>query len=75
MNIDRIVKKLKKQSGWVVLKGKEDPYDVLISTIISQRLRDETTERVSRELFKKYKNVNQIANAPLKDLTKVMLTT
>ena len=71
--IKKIIPILKKQSGVTTLKGiGGDPFKTLFSTIISQRLRDETTERVSRDLFKKYPNVRKLADARLKDLYVVL---
>lgn len=46
----------------------EDPFKVLISTILSQRTRDEKTEEASRRLFAKYDTPRAIAAAPVADL-------
>lgn len=40
-----------------------DPYRVLIRTILSQRTRDDNTDRASRQLFSKYNTINDIAQA------------
>lgn len=40
-----------------------DPYRVLIRTILSQRTRDDNTDRASAQLFSEYKTINDIANA------------
>ncbi|BDZ71625.1 endonuclease III domain-containing protein [Methanobacterium petrolearium] len=40
-----------------------DPYRVLIRTILSQRTRDDNTDRASAQLFSKYKTIEDIANA------------
>jgi endonuclease-3 len=45
---------------------------VLISTILSHRVRDETTERVSKDLFRKYPNVLALARADLGDIQKTI---
>jgi 3-methyladenine DNA glycosylase/8-oxoguanine DNA glycosylase len=42
----------------------EDPYKVLISTILSQRTRDEMTEVASARLFAKYDTPSAVASAP-----------
>ncbi|MGB9614316.1 MAG: endonuclease III [Fervidobacterium sp.] len=39
----------------------KDPYKVLITTILSQRSKDENTEIASKQLFEKYKTVEEIA--------------
>lgn len=45
-----------------------NPFKVLISTVLSQRTRDKNTILASTQLFEKYKTVEQIANAPLPEL-------
>ncbi len=40
-----------------------DPYRVLIRTILSQRTRDQNTDRASKQLFSQYKTMTDIANA------------
>jgi endonuclease III len=45
-----------------------DPYRVLIRTILSQRTRDENTDRASAQLFSKYHNIEEIANSEPQDL-------
>lgn len=40
-----------------------DPFRVLVTTILSQRTRDENTEQASKKLFEKYPNINSIASA------------
>jgi endonuclease-3 len=43
-----------------------EPFQVLISTILSQRTKDENTEKASSKLFSKYRTARQLSNAPLK---------
>jgi endonuclease-3 len=50
----------------------EDPFRVLIATILSQRTRDEMTERASARLFLKYASPQAIANADVKDLERLI---
>jgi len=50
----------------------EDPFMVLIGTILSQRTRDEMTEIASRQLFAKYRRVEDLARAPLKDVERLI---
>lgn len=47
----------------------EDPFKVLISTILSQRTKDERTEQASARLYEKYDTPQAIAGAPLDELT------
>jgi endonuclease-3 len=48
------------------------PFSILIGTILSARSKDETTARVVKELFSKYKNPKQLANAKIKDIEKII---
>jgi endonuclease-3 len=61
-----------RQYNMIWSKKKEPPFKVLIGTILSQRSRDETTERVSRLLFSKYPDAQSIASLPLKQLEKLV---
>lgn len=45
-----------------------DPFRVLICTILSQRTRDENTERACQRLFQYFKNIDEIASADPKDI-------
>ena len=46
----------------------EDPFRVLISTVLSQRTRDEVTEIASDRLFMKFPDASALAEAQLKDI-------
>ena len=46
----------------------EDPFQVLIGTILSQRTRDEMTEIASRRLFAKYDTPQALARADVRDV-------
>lgn len=46
----------------------EDPFRVLISTVLSQRTRDEVTEIASDRLFMKFPDARTMGTAPLKDI-------
>jgi endonuclease-3 len=45
-----------------------DPLQLLVATILSAQTTDETVNRVTRTLFKKYKNAEDYANADLSQL-------
>jgi endonuclease-3 len=64
-NIDKILKTLAKQQGITMLGQfrKLPAWKILISTILSARANDKATIPASRELFKKYKTLKQLANA------------
>lgn len=46
----------------------ENPFQVLIGTILSQRTRDENTDKASALLFQKYPDAPSLAAAPLRDV-------
>lgn len=50
----------------------EDPYKTLISTILSARTRDETTLKVSKELFKVAPNLAKLKSLDIKTLEKTI---
>ncbi len=45
-----------------------NPFKVLITTILSQRTRDENTDEAAATLFNKYKTPAQIADAPIEEI-------
>ncbi|HZY69803.1 MAG TPA: endonuclease III [Thermoplasmata archaeon] len=46
----------------------QDPFQVLIGTILSQRTRDANTDRASALLFAKYPDAPRLARAPLREI-------
>ena len=48
------------------------PFSILIGTILSARTKDESTTKVVKVLFSKYKNPKDLANAKLKDVEKII---
>jgi endonuclease-3 len=48
------------------------PFSILIGTILSARTKDETTTKVVKALFLKYKNPKDLANAKVKDVEKII---
>lgn len=49
-----------------------DPFKILIGTILSARTRDEITTKVIKSLFTKFKKPNELSEANLKELKKVI---
>jgi len=45
-----------------------DPYKILIGTILSARTRDESTVKAANNLFRRYKDINQLANANVEEI-------
>jgi len=50
----------------------KDPFVVLIKTIISQRNRDEVTEKVSNIFFLKFKNIAEVSRADTSEVESVL---
>lgn len=53
------------RSGKGKASWKPDPFHVLISTVLSQRTRDENTHVASSRLFSEYESADELARAPL----------
>ncbi|MBU0615809.1 MAG: endonuclease III [Nanoarchaeota archaeon] len=72
--IKKIISILKKNYGNTMLASLSelDSWKILIATILSARSKDEQTEPIARELFKRYKNAKQLAAAPIKDVEKII---
>jgi len=49
--------------GSIRATSNSNPFQILVSTILSQRTRDSVTEKVSNQLFKKYADVSSFATA------------
>ncbi len=56
------------------LQMEEDnnPFKILIGTILSARSRDENTSKIVHTLFQKYKNARELANADLNDIKSII---
>ena len=48
------------------------PYEVLIRTILSQRTRDENTDKASESLFSVYSTMEEIAEAPVEEIAQLV---
>ncbi len=71
MTIDLIISRLKKRYP----PGKfhsPDPFRVLITTVLSQRTRDEVTERASQKLFAAYGTPKALAQADSRDIEELI---
>lgn len=68
--IPLVLDALKERYG--LWRGKRDPFFVLVSTVISQRCRDEVTDEVAAELFKHIKTPDEFAAAPRAKLEKLL---
>lgn len=50
----------------------QSPYEVLVRTILSQRTRDENTDRATANLFEVYPTMEDIAEAPVEEIAKLV---
>ncbi len=50
----------------------KEPWKVLISTILSQRTKDETTEKISKLLYDRYKTLDELKNANIDELMELI---
>jgi endonuclease-3 len=75
-NIPNIIRLLRKEVGeTTAVVWNPNPFFVLIATVLSQRNRDESTEKASKSLFKKYNTPKKLANAPIKSIEKLVYST
>jgi endonuclease-3 len=58
--------------GKVAQVDPEDPFPVLISTILSHRTRDERTEEATRQLFEVYATPQALARAPVRRVAQLV---
>jgi endonuclease-3 len=71
LNKDAVVNTLAKQNNGINdINGKS--FKVLISTVLSARTKDETTEEVSKRLFKRVKNINDLLSVKQEELEELI---
>ncbi len=80
-NIVNILKKIRKmindenQNELTTLgkiSRKNDPFKVLISTILSSRTKDDTTFNATKRLFDQYKNAKELSKANISDIKRLI---
>jgi endonuclease-3 len=49
-----------------------DPFKILIGTILSSRTRDETTTKIVKTLFKRFKNAKELAEGNLEEVKQII---
>ena len=54
------------------MEEKNDPFRILIGTILSARSRDENTSKVVHKLFVKYKNSQELADADIDEIKSII---
>jgi len=73
VNESQIMKWIRKQLGeTTAVVHHEDPFRVLISTVLSQRTRDANTEKATKQLFAKYNTPKKIAGAKARELQQLI---
>ena len=50
----------------------QTPYEVLVRTILSQRTRDENTDKATESLFSVYSTMEEVADAPVEDIAELV---
>ena len=74
--IDKVLRILTEFQGANTMLGrmqeKYDSFRILISTILSARAKDEVTEVIAGELFKRYPNAKSLASAKKNDVIKII---
>jgi endonuclease-3 len=57
------------------MRTKPDPYKILISCLLSLRAKDETTEKISEELYKIVETPQKMLEIPTEQLEKIIFST
>lgn len=57
------------------MRDEKDPFKILIACLISLRAKDQTTEKISNELFKIANTPQEILKIPQKELEKILFST
>lgn len=70
-NISKVIEILRKTVPEHPYKSK-DPFKVLISTIISQRTKDEITYQVAEKLFQKYRDASALKDARVEEIASLI---
>ena len=72
-NIPRIVSEMRRHVGGKAVVWHDDPFRVLISTVLSQRTKDQNTRIASERLYSVYDTPEGIAGAPLHELERLIM--
>ncbi|MEA4957449.1 Ultraviolet N-glycosylase/AP lyase [bioreactor metagenome] len=71
LRIEKIMEELNNLYTLRVFEDR-DPYRVLVRTILSQRTKDVNTDKATNQLFSKYKDIYEVADAPIEDIEKLI---
>ena len=76
MYLDILNTRLNKDSAVNIISKENNKevraFKVLVSTVLSARTKDETTEEVSKRLFKRIKNIDDLLNIEQKELEELI---
>jgi endonuclease-3 len=72
MDFDELFSRLKKRFPEAVFNGPRDPFSVLISTIISQRTRDEQTHVAAQSLLSAFPTAQDLAESKVEDIEQLI---
>ena len=75
--MERVLRREKKLQRLTALRGlqmeeQDDPFKILIGTILSARTRDENTTKVVKKLFARFETPDDIASADIEELKKLI---
>ena len=75
--MDRVLEREKKLQRLTALRGlqmeeQDDPFKILIGTILSARTRDENTTKVIKMLFTRFRTPHDIASADIEEIKKLI---
>jgi len=56
----------------LLLEHYKDPFEILVSTVLSQRARDENTYKATEQLFNRYSTPKKLANATIEDIKSII---
>ncbi len=71
MRVEKTIEALEKLYGFELWE-KGRPFKVLVSTILSQRTKDENTAKATKRLFSRYPTAEKIAEAPLEEIKELI---
>lgn len=76
-SMDRVLRREKKLQRLTALRSlqmeeQDDPFKILIGTILSARTRDENTTKVIRKLFTRFRTPHDIASADIEEIKKLI---
>lgn len=76
-NVNEIIRILNEEYGteYICYLNFETPWQLLVATMLSAQCTDARVNLVTKDLFKKYKNVYEFADADLGELEKIIYST